>query len=904
MTPRTRNTSRWFKGVCWATDFRAVGGCQFGAIENGGIVKTATSMLSAFVCILAFLIFPDPADAQVSTQASAEWKQLPGRAQDISINSSGQAYAVGQDGTPWRWDAEEQRWRPMSGKFVRITASEGNRPWAIDSEGVVFRYNGLWWENKNTGVADVAADALGNVLIAKTDGSLHKWNPLRSDWSPLPGRARRLALNASGEPWIIGPDGRIRVRNEAGWRELPGRALDIAVGGEAGGVIVDMEKRVRTWSAKEERWVVKDGVSGVIAVAAAPDGGPWAVMSDGRIMAATLLVKPTRVKQEEGRAPKIQAPPIGASVDSASVPVPPTANAPPVTVSTANAPSSQAPSSSASSPKAPVETALPPRSRSAAGEGAGTSAGGPNILRPAAGAPVASDPETASARGPFIFEDTRKVASEIAIGADGSVYALDAGGNVLRWSNTRAAFDAFPGTLVRLAVDPEGNPWGISALGRVFRHTGKAWLQIAGATASDIAVGADGTVVTADAASKLFKLNSAQTRFNLLPGRTGAVVAVARDGTPWTIRSDRLLQRCDGSPCRTIAQKAVSVAAGPDGSIWVVSEQGRLLRKRPSDKEFVEVPVKGHTPVKVAVGPMGYPWVVTSANAVLASHFFDRDETGDRAVAASSSGATQGSGETAAVVSAEVSGFSFSKNMRFDTISNSLSGSAQIETGGDGSVWIYGTGTSFQVYNSSKRQFEDEKTTLVTNSYDMSDFDVASNGDIWAVTQSPTTSLIREQNNSLKEFSVSGYSPSAVSVAPDDSVYVIFVSGSSNVLYKKAANASTFTKFSNDTDVHDISVGPGNDVWIVDKSNYVQQWTGKKFENRPASGQKASRVSVGGDGTVYIVDTSKAARKWNGANKSFDKVNNTAIDYVAVDADGRLWTSEGSDEPTIKRARD
>ena len=113
--------------------------------------------------------------ARAQATTGTDWTRMPGAAVDISINADGQAYVVAPDGTPWRWDKAEQRWRRMSGKFVRITAAEGNRPWAINAEGVVFRYNGLWWENKDTDVADVAADTNGNVYIAKTNGGTKQW---------------------------------------------------------------------------------------------------------------------------------------------------------------------------------------------------------------------------------------------------------------------------------------------------------------------------------------------------------------------------------------------------------------------------------------------------------------------------------------------------------------------------------------------------------------------------------------------------------------------------------------------------------------------------------------------------------------------------------------------------------
>ncbi|MEQ9566785.1 MAG: tectonin domain-containing protein, partial [Pseudomonadales bacterium] len=81
------------------------------------------------------------------------------------------------------------------------------------------------------------------------------------------------------------------------------------------------------------------------------------------------------------------------------------------------------------------------------------------------------DPVAVTTDENITFVNTQKSASTLAIGRDGSVFGLDAAGNILRWSNTRKRFESFPGTLIRIAVDAQGNPWGISTLGRVFRHT-------------------------------------------------------------------------------------------------------------------------------------------------------------------------------------------------------------------------------------------------------------------------------------------------------------------------------------------------------------------------------------------------------------------------------------------------
>ncbi|MEQ9566784.1 MAG: hypothetical protein RLN85_13420, partial [Pseudomonadales bacterium] len=175
------------------------------------------------------------------------------------------------------------------------------------------------------------------------------------------------------------------------------------------------------------------------------------------------------------------------------------------------------------------------------------------------------------------------------------------------------------------------------------------WKQIPNATGSDIAIGADGSVVIAGANGNLSKLNDTMTRFDRIPGQ-GLLVAVAPDGTPWTIRSDNLVQRCASTPCEVFSQKAKSISIGPDGSVYVVADSNFLMRLGTDGKNFDVIQTPGHTPQNVAVGPNGYPWVVTTSTLALASTFFERNEQDDRTIAASTAGDTTGSGSTAAVV--------------------------------------------------------------------------------------------------------------------------------------------------------------------------------------------------------------------------------------------------------------
>jgi hypothetical protein len=837
--------------------------------------------------ILVFAVFVATAvRAQNRAEAPVVWSQMPGSATDISINSVGQAYVTGPDGTPWRWDRTEQRWRRMSGKFVRISAAQENHPWAINPDGVVFYYNGLWWEDKAKDVIDIAADSLGNVYVVKTDGQIQKWYALRSEWQPFTGNARRIAIDVGGQPWVITATGTLRAFDGKAWLTLPGLARDIAINGANVVAIADGEGLVRQWHADTHRWNVIDGINNVTALAVTPEGQIWAVAKDGIILANGGLVddsiNPERDAVTQPKAKQAKAIPLAAPVDIADTPF----------ASVPNAATTEAP---------PISAEPPVIAASQSGQAHDTNASRPDYM----------DPVTITTKDPFTFTNTQKIASTLAIGADGSVFGLDAGGNILRWSNRKKQFDSFPGTLLRLSVDKDGHPWGVSALGRVFRHDGTRWRQIYNATASDISVGFDGTVLVINAAGRLYRLNDTQTRFEPIPGTSALLVATGPDGTPWTIRTDKRVQRCDVTPCKVYPQKAKAISVGPDGSVFIVSDSNRLMRLNPDDNnvQFDIIPTAGHIPVDVVVGPMGFPWVVSDNGFVLASTFFDRDETTDSIEAATTSdNGTTGTGATAPVVSnSSTSSFTFSKNIKFETVpapNLTFVQALRFASDIDGIIWASVNGVDIQKYSKTKRQFVNANTQFDPNQIDILEFDIAPNGDIWAYAFIQQSSvLVRQHNRAIKQYTVAGAEPISVALSPDGTVFAIFDFGSDRYLYSKAPNAEKFTRFSTDNEVYKVSVGPGNDVWIIDSTNIVKQWDGSRFQRRPAREQLANRISVGKtDGTVYIVATDFSLRKWNGINQSFDQVNNISPDEVAVDGDGRPWIYDVS-SGDIKRAK-
>ncbi|BDW88331.1 hypothetical protein MACH01_10980 [Thalassospira tepidiphila] len=835
--------------------------------------KLALVWLATFSVALGVTNTVHVAAQEAPTRPSAPWVPLSGSVADIAMNADGQAYAVGRDGTVWRWDRIEVRWRPMSGKMQRIAAAEGNRPWAVSDDGTVFRYNGLWWENRAEDVVDVAADTLGNVYIAKNDGAVFKWYDLRSEWRPVTGSAVRLALDYDGTLWAVASDGTVQSFDGESWQAWNGRARDIAAGGIGQVGIATPEGDIRLLSEADAAWTKLAGINDVVSLVIAPDSAVWAVQSDGDLY-TNRPVSSTGEEAENPRAKPITARSITSESIAAEVPSAPVQSA-----------------QSIAAPDVSTQTAVAEETP-------------PNQDR---GGVI--DPATITADGPITFFDTNKSADRIAIGKDGSIFALDSDGNVLRWSNSRRDFESFPGSLVRIAVDPEGTPWGISNLGRVFFNSGAKWEQVLDATASNIAIGSGGTVVIADASGTLFKFDETRKRFNRIQG-TGVDVAVSPEGDVWVINADGFVQRCDDFPCKLLPQKASDISIGPDGRVWIVSEQGRLMRLKEDGSTFEVVTTLGQEPRDVASGPNGLPWFVATDGSVFASSYFERDESEDRMIAARSSGDTVGTGASESPVSDSPSAITFSKNMRFDTLDNGdiTSGEAWIEVGNDELVYAYSTQTrSFHTYDERRRTFVSKKTVLGTNSYEIEGFVVDSNGAIWTdvnhVGQSATLQgLYRDFDGSLRKYDDPCNTIEDIGIAPDDTLYVVcsFASGD-NKLYRKPSNSLTFRQIQTSVNIEKVAVGRAQDIWVIDNDGYVRQWDGSSFVRRPSTGQEASAISVGADGSVYIRINSDLA-KWNSANQSFDKVNNIEISHLIVDQTGRPWITFDT-APEIKRAR-
>ncbi len=224
-------------------------------------------------------------------------------------------------------------------------------------------------------------------------------------------------------------------------------------------------------------------------------------------------------------------------------------------------------------------------------------------------------------------------ASDIGIGSDGSVFAVDADGFFKRFSERDRVFLDFPGQIQAVSADSKGNPWGVTPRGDVFRHNGTDWVKVDGAfrTARDIAINYTDVVFITDDDENVFRFNETLGIFTLYPNLKGTRIAVDPRGRPWTVDGKGDVFRCDGDTgcAQTPAADAVDIGIGPDGSIFLTSTGNALLRYNARDGAFEFLPKVGSGVRIVDVGPRGRPWVIDTNGRVYASGFFPRDETDD-----------------------------------------------------------------------------------------------------------------------------------------------------------------------------------------------------------------------------------------------------------------------------------
>ncbi|MBT4161813.1 MAG: DUF5011 domain-containing protein, partial [Gammaproteobacteria bacterium] len=177
-------------------------------------------------------------------------------------------------------------------------------------------------------------------------------------------------------------------------------------------------------------------------------------------------------------------------------------------------------------------------------------------------------------------EQYNMLASDIGVGADGTVKVVDPVGHIHTWTSSGWAENYNMGSGSRIAVHPDGNAWVVQEGGTIFRSDTSGWHEVYNVLAKDISVGADGMVRIVDPVGHIFTQTASgwQENYNL---GTASRIAVDPDGNAWVVlESGAIFRQTGTSEWQEVYNiLARDIAVGPTGQVWIISKDGKVFVK-------------------------------------------------------------------------------------------------------------------------------------------------------------------------------------------------------------------------------------------------------------------------------------------------------------------------------------
>jgi tectonin-like protein len=467
---------------------------------------------------------------------------------------------------------------------------------------------GLDWQRVDGRARDLAISSDGTVYAVGLDGRVYQWDDrLFKGWRKIAGRLSRISV---GPPDLIrGVDlkGRLLGYRNGRWIDLNEQVRGVVVGASGHVLVLRQDGALEKWDQRAERWIYT-GAKG-IGAAVTRAGVPWLLQADGS------LSRLKGTKWEPMPGPPHAAIDVAAGMEGAVM------------------------AACRDGRLRQWEESKGRWSTLVGNYRAERLALGPGD-RPwtidSEGRIYASEVFTIKAAvkgketGPvfrfesYQFRRVRGRGRSLSIGADGTVFALDArDGRVWKWKQDAfGGWAPFPGKLENIAVDPQGNPWGIDAKGVIRRHSGMLWKEVKG-EARDVAVGADGTVfiLTPDGTPARWKPKGGA--WETIPGASGKSLVVDQRGRPWLLADDGAILRHDGKKWSSVLGKAAALAIGPQGTVMMADSDG-LLHVWRQARERWETVTKDYRVADVAVGPGGKPWIIAGDGRIYATSMFTK----------------------------------------------------------------------------------------------------------------------------------------------------------------------------------------------------------------------------------------------------------------------------------------
>jgi hypothetical protein len=233
-------------------------------------------------------------------------------------------------------------------------------------------------------------------------------------------------------------------------------------------------------------------------------------------------------------------------------------------------------------------------------------------------------------KDPSYWKQLPGKATDIGVGSDGTIHITGTGNEsptggyaIYKWVNTE--WKKIPGAAVRIAVDPQGDPWVVNKSNLIFRRIGETWpwQQLPG-TATDIGIGAEGSVyitsttnVSETGGYSILKWTG--SNWNEIPG-AAVRIAVDPQGDPWVVNKSNLIFRRIGEtwPWQQLPGTATDIGIGADGTVYIVgatsvSESGGYGIFKWTGASWEQLPGAA---INISVDPSGKPYFVDKSGNI------------------------------------------------------------------------------------------------------------------------------------------------------------------------------------------------------------------------------------------------------------------------------------------------
>lgn len=499
--------------------------------------------------------------ATLTDPSPIKFTKVPGPARDIAIGADGSVFIVRAESVVLgRYSNQRKQFLDFPGDLTRLAVSSDGSPWGVNNKREIFRHDGRDWKRvRGADAVDIAIGGGGEVFVTDTQESLFKLDAASGRFKRYPGvSGTRVAVDSGGSPWVVGTLGEIRRCDVSPCTRLARKGRDIAIGPDGSVFLTNTNGKIFVFNSQNNRWRKISGVKfRAEAIAVGPKGRPWAIDSTGQVYASDFFVR-----DEKG------------DTLIARRTVKPTTTA---------------------------KTSVFTFTKNITFEAAHVSdLGGINIFDLAVGADgtvvgiestfdgnppqkvfvynTRSEKFEEADDQPSVYADTVAVDSDgeiwvvntttaeayeqvghsfkkrtglqsggggtpdIAIGADGSVFAIDTAGTVFRYDAAARRFKSFDSsrTYSKISVSPLGVPWVTDTSNVLYRYTGQKFERISGFsdTVGDIGIGADGSVYIRTAGTGAMKRwNASNQSFDDLSNGTADRLSVSPEGRPWFIDS-------------------------------------------------------------------------------------------------------------------------------------------------------------------------------------------------------------------------------------------------------------------------------------------------------------------------------------------------------------------------------